>query len=1110
MSQVGRCLGGADLAAMLEATLPPRAERQTLPCVMAAVRSTWLEHFAAQRRLEDYAAALLWSSWSWIGRPLFASEFGQEIPASYPHLMDLRAVASKEWYYNRTKDIPEKYTADALARSDIEPGDRFHFYITGAGGTGKSCFIRYIYQQLEQQPNVFPIWYRVDTPSSDWKNVEDGIKLEVKRRISESLSRDAAAAALPSDDLELKYYLKELHKRLRDSGLGTEKIFVFIDQLERTFESGDNPEPKRLDDISKAVVALLKEVKADQGIQIFLASRKQYLPDFLSSYENASKNKLHFNVLQTIGDTSEQVGFVDRVLSWCRDDRNLVHESVKFDESAAKLLTTNARGHPLNMMLALIQVFSLDRKGTIGTEWVAENRPWDNQNLFGLDLNLFAKDDIDWFFLLAMAHARTEIVRIEEVWWYLRLVEAKLTKRVDDLGPKGVFERLWLLGHVGRTIYARSIEKGVARFVEFFHANLRDHLIKEVMNQGGLVGSTGRRGGTPPVWRALDRLASAARDWDQSQQLLQADDVRVMMEHRIVLTERLQREEKDEETFFLLFLRDQKEARARLCEAAKQCFAYSAIVHDDFGRWAFENLFPDIEQRTALCRQWLTRCDKDSRMSVLRYLIETESPVTRELLAELVADDGDVHGDAEAWREIAEILTEPRLAARYRTNVVLAVLRHSLQEVAAPPERFPDRVDEFCVASCEGSRDELQVLLRDCTAQLKGRSDRESAVALEVLASDQVTDAWLGRAERTRLSPAARDRSGTGRVAPPKVELLLGTRIGAEIPEDQPRLWQSALAEKLGIAVPPLETARKRDEEEDETKQAYFECGIELKIKGESIAIDNFYPGRSLVFKRHLAHADSVDLSDAEVDYNFGFQEDVYWLPERGIDQPDVRRRALPTLDAIERWLELAMRDHVDKFLDLEQLIEFLKGIADEIDVSQLFHGVSLPALRRILVNLVEESVPLTGRRVELMEELQRLITQGGDTDVISQKLREHVSRDLCERLADDSGRLPILILGERLEADLKNEYLQIDDGFPLLRLPPRLAQHLVATVVRQTNRILEEDDVLPVVACEAPLRFPLARLFKRFDSRIHVISYTELSTEVVPEIRDQITAEQD
>ncbi len=1109
----GRKLNNNELINSLKKNIPDRSSLQTMPCILSEIRRAWLNYCIKESKLGEFADALFWSNWSWIGKPLFANDFGLEVPASYPHLMDLRSVARKEWYYNRTANIPSQYKADALARSETKPDERFHFYITGAGGTGKSCFIRYIYEQLEQQTHVFPIWYRVDAPSSDWKNVENGIKSEIRNKVKNLLidKNDQWENTLPENDKELRVYLKELLDRLKESPLETEKVIVFIDQLERTFESGDNPEYKRLVDISREVISLLQEVKADQGIQIFLASRKQYLPDFLSSFATASENKLHFNVLQTINDQYEQVGFVERILGWCKENK-LVDESVKFDQDATALLTRKVKGHPLNMMLALIQIFSLEWKGTITTKRVEEKGQ--GENIFGLDLKLFAKDDIDWYFLLSMAHARTEIVRLEEVWWYLRLIDPKLTKKVDDLGPKGVLERLWLRGHLGRTIYARIVEKGVAKFLEFFHANLRDHLIKEVMNQGGEVAYIGRRGGTPLVWRALDRLSNTAHDWDQNQQLIQADDVRIMMEHRMVITERVKREDKDENTFYLLFLRDPEQTRERLCQAAKECFVYSAIVHDDFGRWVFENLFRDISERVELCKKWLYGCaNKDSRAKILQYLIETDSPITRDYLAVFVLEDEKFHQNAEIWREIAEILTQPRLATRYRTNIVLALLKNHLREQVYEIETFifSARIEEFCRISCQLNRDELLALLEDCVVQLKGIGNKESKELLTALTSNRIVESLLQNTEQGRLAPETKDQEILGKM-PHKVELIFGTQIFQHITKEQGLNWQSAISEKLGVPIPNLKITENFDEERDENKKDYFDYGLELKIKGESIAIDNFFPNRLLLFKRHLANSHSVDLSDAELTYNYTFQEDVYWLKKETLDLIDLQKKALSTHKSIEFWLLEEIKDGINKIFDNELLIEFLKGIAKERNVHLLFHGISLPILRRIIVNLVEESVPMRSQKIELLEELQQLIDQGGDTDTdtISQKLRETVKDSICKNLAGDNGQLPILIFEEKLENDLKNEYLQIDSGFPVLRLPPQLAQKLASSIIRHTNRILEEEDNIPVVACEAAIRFPLARMLKRFDKRINVISYTELSTALIPEIKYQINGYQD
>ncbi len=305
---------------------------------------------------------------------------------------------------------------------------------------------------------------------------------------------------------------------------------MFIDQLERTFESGDNPELFRLQNISKAFINLLSVVGVGKGVRIFIASRKQYLPDFLTSFRNALDNNLHFNVLQKISDENEQIGFVDKVLKWCQS-KNLVNHSLKIDQQASKELAKAVDGHPLNMMLALIQLFSQERTGGISREAIIASRPW--EQLFNVDEQLAAKDEIDWYFILAMAHARTEIVRFEEVWWRLRMVKASITERVNNLGRQGLLERLWLLGHLGRTIYARPQGDDPARFLEFFHANLRDHLIRDVMNYGGQKLRIGGRGVPRPVG-GLDRLAAAASSWSQSQQLMLREDVRVLMEHKDV------------------------------------------------------------------------------------------------------------------------------------------------------------------------------------------------------------------------------------------------------------------------------------------------------------------------------------------------------------------------------------------------------------------------------------------------------------------------------------------------------------------------------------------------------------------------------------------------
>ena len=59
--------------------------------------------------------------WSWVGLPLFATPYDEVERPLYPHLMDLRSIASREWYFDRRQRIDPVYQADALARTGTWP-----------------------------------------------------------------------------------------------------------------------------------------------------------------------------------------------------------------------------------------------------------------------------------------------------------------------------------------------------------------------------------------------------------------------------------------------------------------------------------------------------------------------------------------------------------------------------------------------------------------------------------------------------------------------------------------------------------------------------------------------------------------------------------------------------------------------------------------------------------------------------------------------------------------------------------------------------------------------------------------------------------------------------
>jgi hypothetical protein len=1071
----------------LEAAVSEHGSRVALPCVVAAVRTALVRDSFARGDADECRRSLAWTSWSWIGLPLFARTYGAVKRPVYPHLMDLRSVAAGGWYFNRRKGIPQPYAADSLARADVEPEERFHLYVSGAGGTGKSCFLRYVYDQCAARASTVAVWYRVDAPSSQWENVERRVREETIAVLHNRLGDDATAL-VPDTIQRLGPFLREASKRLRSSPTGIDEIVVFIDQLERTFESGDEPDPERLETISFEFVQLLRTVEVGQGVRIFVASRKQYLPDFLGSSYTANECGLHFNVLQTITDSTERVEFVNRVVGWCRENQ-LVDASLSIPSNVAKSLVEHVDGHPLNAMLALIQLLSQNLRGALSDDDLGGHRSW--ERLFALDLEAAAREDLDWHFLLAMAGARTEIVRFDEVWWRLRMVDPRLTRRADELQRQGILERLWLLGFLGRTIHARPQGDDPAGFVEFFHANLRDYLLRDVMARTGSdLDLQGRRGGVPSAWRALERLSVYAHDWEQMQQQLPDDDIHALMEHREVVVERpAVRDDPDALPFHLLFLRDPVTSRDRLSRAAMECFVYSALVHDDRGRWAFDALFPDVDERVACCRRWLERCPASTRPPVLRYLVEQivlqESLAAVKLLAEIVLDRRG-HDADDMTTDIADLLAEPLHAARYRTEVVAALLDEAFSRVGGDVQLIAARVPSFVASACAGDRDTLVRVLGDCAARLRLSQQPEARAGAEQLTGGELVDGWL-----LSLGAGGGRRAATVRPLAARASVLqvvAGDRLAEALTSDRVAQWSGSLSERLGIPLPELEIVGGEAEEDE----------LEFRIHGERVSSTPLEIDRVCVVQRQWYAFDSSLPTDARETYDSGIQEDVVWAP------PDaVNGRGYPfpvwDVDAVAvNWLEAHCRQNVQSFLDTQLVIDLLAEVwtAGSRRTSQ--HRVSLRTLQQVLTELVGEGVPLDGRREAVLDEFLNLARRFKEPDALVQRLREHLRVDICRSIVDESGQVVTLLLDEGLEGTLADRVL-FAHGRSVLAVDPRQAIAVAAAVRRRAQQLLRSDPrLVPVLVTVPSLRPNLSRLLRRFDQRIRVLSFTELDPDVI------------
>ncbi|MFE1308061.1 FHIPEP family type III secretion protein [Streptomyces sp. NPDC058755] len=1094
-----RHLGDPDLLEALEAAVRAHGDRLAVPSIVTGLRILVARQAARGSDGPKLRQALTWTCWSWVGLPLFARTFGEVAPAAFPHLMDLRGIVSGA-YYDRS--VGEKRYS--VAKLDM-PKEPFHLYLSGAGGTGKSCFLRHLYEEISKQADRVAVWYRVDAPNSAWDDVQRRIRSETVQAIRHKLQKMDVDSADPflSEANGIGTFLRETVSRLCRSGHGISEVVIFIDQLERTFESGDEPDSGRLAEVSEKLVALLETVQADQGVRVFIASRKQYLPDFLGSSAKAGRSRLEFNVLQPISNVVERRGFVERIVSWCCDQQ-LVHSRLRVPDDVAQSLVEKVDGHPLNTALALVHLLSQDVSGELSAQDLKRHRPW--EHLFDLDLVAAARDDLDWYFLLAMAHARTEIVRVEEVWWRLRLVHPKLALLADDLQMTGIVERLWMLGTLGRTVHVRSGGArtglaGDARFVEFFHANLRDYLLREVMGQDGAdIQGLGRPGGTPAAWRALDRLALYAHGWEHTQQLLPAEDVQALMDHRDVAVQRVESpgaergrksDAKDALPFELLFVRQDRDERRELAKRAMECFVFSALVHDNLGRWAFGTLFPEETERIDLCRDWLQRCSAESRPGVLRYLIELGSRGAHQLLADTVLDEANPQA-GPVRRAVAEILAEPLYAARYRQAVLNDFLESALLQVRGEPSRLPQSAVSFIVHACNRDRNDLARSLAISAESLKRSRDRYvHEHAGELVAPDRVDD-WLARAttDGAVRSPAPKTRGGR----PAPLGLALGANLEGEVTPKKIAEWSDELRRRIGTPLPDLCLIPA-------------ECGpdeAELRIRGLRVSTGLFPRGHLQLAKRRWQQLRATGLPEPLMDLDDSTDEMLVWLPADQARELGLTGAAKDSQSTLVDWLEAHCRFNFDRLFDRGLTMDLVRELAETTaDSPRNGFGMSLPLalVREITVNLVEEGVRLQSGRDGLLTELWRLQELGRGShpaDFLEQIRRQQfLQADVYRSALGDSTRLNIITLERGWEARLGDPARQ--HGEPSLTADPVLRQQLTDAIHHHivTRALPDDDRSYPVLVTGPQLRYPLARLLRPVDRRLRVLSFLELRQDI-------------
>ncbi|MBN2706887.1 MAG: flagellar biosynthesis protein FlhA [Deltaproteobacteria bacterium] len=195
---------------------------------------------------------------------------------------------------------------------------------------------------------------------------------------------------------------------------------------------------------------------------------------------------------------------------------------------------------------------------------------------------------------------------------------------------------------------------------------------------------------------------------------------------------------------------------------------------------------------------------------------------------------------------------------------------------------------------------------------------------------------------------------------------------------------------------------------------------------------------------------------------------------------------------------ELLSRQDVRKLV--ENLGQRYPKVVDEIVPALVTWG----SLQKVLQNLLKEQVSIRDL-MTILETLADYSSQIRDTDVLTEYVRQELSRTIVDAYLVDGRRLLVLTLDPGLEEQINNSIQRTDHG-AFLTLDPGVVYAMVEQI-RGLQDKFDQAGARPVLLCVPIVRFHLRRLLERFVPGLAVLSHNEIPPQITVQSLGRLTA---
>ncbi|MFC6331151.1 flagellar biosynthesis protein FlhA [Paenibacillus septentrionalis] len=267
-----------------------------------------------------------------------------------------------------------------------------------------------------------------------------------------------------------------------------------------------------------------------------------------------------------------------------------------------------------------------------------------------------------------------------------------------------------------------------------------------------------------------------------------------------------------------------------------------------------------------------------------------------------------------------------------------------------------------------------------------------------------------------------------------------------------------------------------------------------IKIKGNTVARGE------LLLNHYLAMSPGFD--DDSI-HGIETTEPAFGLPAIWIDEMTKERAELSGYTVVDppsvvaTHLTEIVKRHAHELIGRQETKALIENVKTNYPalVDDLIPGVmSVGDIQKILTKLLQEKVSIRDL-VTIFETLADHGQYTKDTDILTEYVRQALSRQITHQYAPDGQSLRVITLGAQLEKKIIDSVQQSDQG-SYVSLDPVSSQQIYQRLTEQVNRLLQSGQQ-PIVLASPTIRMYLRQIVARTMQDLPILSYSELEPNI-------------